>query len=139
MKHTVLYFKDRWEHGSISAKWREASTWTNAPSSLTRIFFGVGTLSQCRLHLNVESNSLQIFGAVRQHTRVLIVHDTDLKRQDAINYNLILVGGKRSNGWTTKIMQQGQIQGKLACSDIEFLVKVKNFFELEIVSTMNQR
>ena len=48
-----------------------------------------------------------------QHTRVLIVHDTDLKRQDAMKYNLILVGGRRSNKWTTTVMEEGQLQGKL--------------------------
>ena len=39
-----------------------------------------------------QPRTLQIH-ILAQHTRVLIVHDTDLKRQDAMNYNLILVGG----------------------------------------------
>ena len=73
----------------------------------------VGTRSEEDYASNVEAATYianSHFAA--QHTRVLIVHDTDLKRQDAMKYNLILVGGRRSNRWTTTVMEEGQLQGK---------------------------
>ena len=73
----------------------------------------VGTRSEEDYASNVEAATYianSHFAA--QHTRVLIVHDTDLKRQDAMKYNLILVGGRRSNKWTTTVMEEGQLQGK---------------------------
>ena len=119
------------EHGSISAEWRLR----HLHGPMRRVFDSnflvvVGTLSEEDYASNVEAATYianSHFAA--QHTRVLIVHDTDLKRQDAINYNLILVGGKRSNGWTTTIMQQGQIQGKLF-PDIEVPSKSKELFRI---------
>ena len=105
--------KDRWE------------IFDNTRSNLWRLQYGpmrrvfdhdflvvIGTSNVENYESNVEAATFisnSHFAA--QHTRVMIVHDVDLKHHDAIKYNLILIGGQYENKWTVHVMEEGRKEG----------------------------